>query len=325
MRISVAIASYNGEKYIEEQIRSIINQSYPVNEIIVSDDGSSDKTVEILNRIKDKRIIVIQNNGRKGYCGNFENALKKCTGDYIFLADQDDLWMQNKVQSFIDFIEKYPSASCIFSDGILIDENDNQLLGEMNHTIHESSEMLWLDRNKYLERAVSQPLANGMAICISKKLLESALPFPDIKGSHDQWLIFCSLCLDTCYYLNKKLVKYRLHGNNTAGNPVYKGKPSIRLKKIYARIKNGRLKTSDLIELGTAMIRHLENYHLENTNAYLTAKRIIEIGAKEQEAFNSSRTVGAYKLIKLFRTDIRYRKSGTGNFIYKLVGILLGR
>lgn len=263
-----------------------------VYESIVSDEGSSDKTVEILSRMADRRITVIQNNGRKGYCGNFENALKNCTGDYIFLADQDDLWMQNKVQSFIDFIEEFPSASCIFSDGILIDEDDNQLSGRMNHTIHESSDMLWLDRNKYLERAVSQSLANGMAICISKELLETALPFPAIKGSHDQWLIFCSVCLDTCYYLNKKLVKYRLHGNNTAGSSVYKGKPSIRLKKIYTRIKNGCLKISDFVELGMAMIRCLENYHLENTNAYFAAKRIIEIGAKEQDAFNSSRVVG---------------------------------
>ena len=164
-----------------------------------------------------------------------------------------------------------------------------------------------------------------MAICISKELLETALPFPDIKGFHDQWLIFCSVCLDTCYYLNKKLVKYRLHGNNTAGNPVYKGKPSIRLKKIYTRIKNGCLKTSDFVELGMAMIRYLENYHLENTNTYFTAKRIIEIGAKEQDAFNSSRVVGVYKLLKLFCTDMRYRRNGTGEFLYKLAGILLGR
>lgn len=129
MRISVAMASYNGEKYIEKQIRSILNQTYPVDEIVVSDDGSSDKTIEILNKIEDKRIHVFNNNGRKGYCGNFENALKICTGDYIFLADQDDLWMSNKVQSFINFIEKHPSVSCVFSNGILIDENDIIIVG----------------------------------------------------------------------------------------------------------------------------------------------------------------------------------------------------
>ncbi|MCD8291094.1 MAG: glycosyltransferase, partial [Prevotella sp.] len=98
MKVSVCIATYNGEKYIEEQIRSILSQLSDNDEVIISDDGSHDQTLSLIQSIGDKRIKIFQNEGRHGFKYNFENTLKKVQGDYIFLCDQDDVWLPNKVQ-----------------------------------------------------------------------------------------------------------------------------------------------------------------------------------------------------------------------------------
>ena len=94
--ISVCIATYNGEKYLREQLDSILPQLAESDEVIVSDDGSTDGTIDLITSLNDPRIKIVSNSGRKGYVGNFENALKHTTGDYIFLSDQDDIWYPNK-------------------------------------------------------------------------------------------------------------------------------------------------------------------------------------------------------------------------------------
>ena len=95
--ISVCIATYNGEKYIKEQLDSIIPQLGHEDEIVISDDGSSDSTLDIINSINDERIRITVNQGKHGVNSNFNNALLHAKGDFIFLADQDDIWLSGKV------------------------------------------------------------------------------------------------------------------------------------------------------------------------------------------------------------------------------------
>ena len=96
--VSVCMATYNGGKYIKEQIDSILGQLSNNDELIISDDNSTDDTVDIINRISDSRVRLFFNK-QKGYTNNFENALKQVRGDIIFLSDQDDIWMDNKVNT----------------------------------------------------------------------------------------------------------------------------------------------------------------------------------------------------------------------------------
>ena len=93
--ISVCIATYNGEKYIKEQLLSILPQLGKKDEVIISDDHSTDNTLDIVKGLNDNRIKIVMNNREKGYTSNFENALSYAIGDYIFLSDQDDIWMSN--------------------------------------------------------------------------------------------------------------------------------------------------------------------------------------------------------------------------------------
>ena len=122
--ISVCVATYNGEKFIREQIDSILCQLSSDDEIIVSDDGSTDGTIVIINCIGDKRIRIIEGPRKHSPTFNFENALKEAKGDYIFLADQDDVWKTNKVEVCMKWLQKY---DCVVSDAEVTDSNLNPL------------------------------------------------------------------------------------------------------------------------------------------------------------------------------------------------------
>ena len=122
--ISVCIATYNGERYIRQQIESIVCQLNVDDEIIVSDDGSTDNTVAILNNIGDKRIRIIEGPRKHSPTLNFEYALKVSKGDYIFLSDQDDVWKSNKVEVCIKWLQQY---DCIVSDAEVTDCSLNPL------------------------------------------------------------------------------------------------------------------------------------------------------------------------------------------------------
>lgn len=120
MKVSVAMATYNGAAYIKEQISSILEQDLSVDEIVISDDGSQDNTLELIQEFQDDRIKLFTDNKKHGFVGNFEHAITKCTGDIIFLADQDDVWWPNKVKKFVEVFEQIPSAKLVFSNGDII-------------------------------------------------------------------------------------------------------------------------------------------------------------------------------------------------------------
>lgn len=118
--ITVCIATFNGEKYIREQLNSILFQLSLQDEVIVSDDGSTDNTISIIKSFNDKRIKIIDGVYRHSPTLNFENALKEAKGDYIFLADQDDVWKDDKVKICLKWLQHY---DCIISDAEVTDEN----------------------------------------------------------------------------------------------------------------------------------------------------------------------------------------------------------
>ena len=102
---TVCIATYNGEKYIKEQIDSILLQIASDDEIVISDDGSSDDTINIINSLNDKRIHLYINEGKHGFKSNFENAIKRAMGNYIFMSDQDDVWFPNKYNAILSYLK----------------------------------------------------------------------------------------------------------------------------------------------------------------------------------------------------------------------------
>lgn len=198
------MATYNGEKYIREQLNSILNQTVSVDEIIVSDDNSTDLTIKIIEEIKDSRISIIYNKS-KGYVSNFENALENATGDYIFLADQDDIWDEKKVEVIIPLFEEY---DLINHDGYIVDKNGEKLFKDSYFEIMKSRKGIIKNiiRNTYL----------GCCMAFKREVLEKALRFSSKNVIHDIWLGIVAEKFGKVIFLEKKLLKYRRHGENAS-------------------------------------------------------------------------------------------------------------
>ena len=204
-KISVAMATYNGEKYIKEQIETILKNLNDNDELVISDDGSSDMTVEIIKSFNDKRIKLI-NGPKKGLKQNFNNAIKNTSGDIIFLSYQDDIWMENKVEKMVECFN-LNNYILIQHDAIVVDENDNVLLESFaEHRKVKTGIIKNLIKNSY----------HGCCIAFRKELKNEILPIPDNIYLHDEWIgLVAELNGKTCF-INDKLIKYRRHSENNS-------------------------------------------------------------------------------------------------------------
>ena len=135
MKVSVAMCTYNGARYIQEQLDSILHQTRPVDEIIISDDGSTDGTLEILRKYANDYhyINYCVNKTNKGFKQNFIDTINRCTGDIVFLSDQDDCWYEYKVAKILDLYEKNANLQVVFTNGNIINEDGESL----NETMFE--------------------------------------------------------------------------------------------------------------------------------------------------------------------------------------------
>lgn len=203
-RISVCIASYNGERYIGEQISSILSQLDKNDEIIVSDDHSSDGTVDVVNRFNDDRIKIIYNSGSRGYTSNFENALRYAKGEYIFLADQDDIWLPNKVQESLRILKE---KDFLVSDAIVINARQ-EVIHDSFFNIVSHYRGFWKNIYKFSYL--------GCCMCFRREILKCALPFPRQRKlcTHDNWLFIVASFFYNVEILNMPLILYRRHGDN---------------------------------------------------------------------------------------------------------------
>ena len=204
-KVSVAMATYNGEKYIKEQIETILKNLSDNDELVISDDGSSDMTVEIIKSFNDKRIKLIDG-PKKGLKQNFNNAIKNTSGDIIFLSDQDDIWMDNKVNIVVECF-KLNNYILIQHDAIVVDENDNVLFESFaEHRKVKTGIIKNLIKNSY----------HGCCIAFRKELKKEILPIPDSIYLHDEWIGLVAELNGKTYFLNEKLMKYRRHSENNS-------------------------------------------------------------------------------------------------------------
>lgn len=231
MKISVALAAYKGEQYIAEQLESILRQLGENDEVIVSDDYPAGKTRDIVADMasQDKRIRYIEGEG-KGVVKNFENAIRNCTGDVIFLSDQDDVWLPGKVESVMAEIRS--GAQLVLHDASVTDARLN-ITDESYFSSHGSDSSFYgnLIRNTFV----------GCCMAFTRELAEETLPFPEELPMHDWWIALIALKKKRkTVLLSKPLILWRRHGDNvTGGKTTFLQKVMWRLKMIssLARIK----------------------------------------------------------------------------------------
>lgn len=200
--ISVCIPTYNGEKYIKQQLDSIFEQSVQIDELIISDDSSTDRTIEIIKSYSDKRIKLIENQKFQSPVFNLENALKQAKGDYIFLADQDDIWYPDKVKIVLKHLANY---NLVITDCELID-NENVIQAPSFFNIVNAKKGFFknLYKNSYL----------GCCMAFDRSLLSYTLPFPKGIAMHDIWIGLNAELSSSIYFCKDALVGYRKHENN---------------------------------------------------------------------------------------------------------------
>jgi len=202
-KLSVVIATFNGEKFIVAQLESILNQLDKDSEVIISDNGSTDRTIELINSFCDKRIHLLHCSN-KGPISNFENALHNAKGDIIFLSDQDDVWLENKVKIATEYLMKY---DLVMTDCKIVDENLN--------VVYESFYSL-KNAGKGLIKNLFQNSYHGCSMVFKKEVLDLALPFPKSIPMHDIWLGFVAELFFSTYFIPDKLLLHRRHKNNTS-------------------------------------------------------------------------------------------------------------
>ena len=221
MKISVALAYYNGGKYIEKQLYSILSQLGEEDEVILSIDAATDGSMELLEHMaaEDSRIHLIDGPA-KGVVRNFEHAISACSGDIIFLSDQDDLWKKDKVQKVVKAFERN-SVDVILHNAELMDADEVIQCGATMFDYRSSRPGLWKNfiKNSYV----------GCCMAFRKELKDIILPIPEEMYMHDYWIGTIGEKMGGCGLLKECLIQYRRHEDNVTD--MTHGSVSFMIKK----------------------------------------------------------------------------------------------
>jgi rhamnosyltransferase len=213
--ISIVMGTYQGESYLSAQIQSILSQTCPDWELIISDDGSTDRTREIAKRFSDSdtRIRVFSNSERLGVRLNFLNALKQTRGDLLCFCDQDDVWRQDKLEILLQLLEQSPANMLAYSDLEVCDENLNPI-----YSSFWKMSAIRPVKGKLDERILFKNLTPGCSMMFRRAVAEKMVSLgSEAPLLHDHLAFITSCGMGKAVYTRKKLVKYRQHSRNVIG------------------------------------------------------------------------------------------------------------
>lgn len=206
--VSVCMTTYNGENYVSEQLDSILPQLGEQDELLISDDGSSDNTQEILKRYQanDPRIQVYFNH-QLGVLKNFEFILGKARNEIVFLSDQDDIWLPNKKETLLAYFAADPSVQVLMSDAQIVNDQ-RQILVESFYDYRHCGTGVWKNiwKNTYI----------GCAMAVRREFLQKCLPFPRYLPMHDMWIGILADMHQQARMIPEKLLFYRRHDQNVS-------------------------------------------------------------------------------------------------------------
>jgi glycosyltransferase involved in cell wall biosynthesis len=228
---SIVLATCQGEPFIGEQLDSILSQLAPEDEVVISDDASTDGTLDVIARRRDPRIRVLAHEKRVGYVANFQRAIEASLGDSIFFSDQDDVWMPNKV-TFMDAALR--NHGCVASDAIVVDD--------CLQTLHRSY-FEWRGTRDFTRLSIYlKPPIVGATVACRREYLQTLLPFP-FGVPHDFWLTFNAACDGALCVLRTPLILYRRHTN------------ALSVSATSRRRRFGTI-AAERVRLLSAMLRH---------------------------------------------------------------------
>lgn len=273
MKVSIAMATYNGGRHIQEQLDSFVGQTRLPDELIVCDDDSSDDTVTILERFAETApfsVWIIRNDVNIGYAKNFAKAMSLCRGDLVFLSDQDDVWMKKKIKSVMEIAgyARTDGGGLLLNDAVVTDESLKPIASSHFFTL----------RKKGRGEA---SLTLGCCMAIQRDLLDKCLPVPESIDGHDKWISDIALALGEKQLVEEPLQYYRRHGGNASSALVYRAGRwvSIASKVGRAIFAFGR-RTADPVLLRKA--QHMDH----------VLERVSEIVCSKNEVMSESARMG---------------------------------
>ena len=250
---SVALCTYNGERYIAEQLNSILSQTILPKEIIVSDDGSSDRTLEIAENILKASSVkykIVKNTENHGVTNNFCNAISLCSETVIFTSDQDDVWMNKKAETILKIFGKNEKALLVFTDGELVDQDLKPLNCNMWKSVGITDKMI--EGNRWFEYMLNRCLVTGATMAFKRELFSINEEIPS-SWLHDGWLAWKAAVRDGLVPCKEKLILYRQHKGNVVG-----------MSKITSLTR---------IKSYIANFRTIQDTHIIRYNRYLDLKK----------------------------------------------------
>lgn len=222
--ISVAMCTYNGEKFIYAQLESILKQDKAVDEIVICDDCSSDTTIKIIDKIMSEytsNITLLRNSVNMGAIRSFEKCIQACSGDIIFLADQDDIWRHDKVVKYIAAFDSDSKIKAVFSNGELIGEDDEPLHTNLWAAWNFTPELQkkWRKNDfAFCRLAANQNVITGATLAFRKDILPLMFPF-ELPSAfwHDAWIGLLAAGLGEIRFLTESTIYYRIHQQQQVG------------------------------------------------------------------------------------------------------------
>lgn len=331
--ISVAMCTYNGQNYIIEQLKSIVEQDRMIDEIVICDDCSKDKTVELakryLNKTKVKYKILI-NDRNLGVEQNFRKCIESCKGEYIFLADQDDVWLPDKVKRIMEKFEDNENCMLVACDGHIVNK-DLQIMVDSSWESFNAFKIGFkgskTSKEEFIKLSMYHWFVSGTMMAVRRKLIEHAFPEPTKAGwIHDNWLVAIAPIYGDVAFVDEKLVLYRQHDNNTIGASVRqrtnKGKSFYHVQHVlfHFHIHYDRLnllmeyKEEDMSYEYKKIIAHYQKIYKKNKNYIQKSnvhKFLILIGfiiCNSLKDFNITRKDIIYYLYNQFAKNSVYMK-----------------
>jgi hypothetical protein len=218
-KISVALCTYNGARYLPAQLQSMLHQSRLPDEVVVRDDGSSDTTKELIEAFRATApfpVHILQRDERLGSTKNFERVLRHCTGDLIALSDQDDRWKPQRLARSLELMEQRPAATLLFANGDLIDEQDHPMPGSLWQRFGFAGEPLRRFTEGDYGMLCRERCITGATVMLRRDTLTQALPIPE-GWMHDAWLGIVLSFHGELIALDEPLIEYRLHTQQQVG------------------------------------------------------------------------------------------------------------
>ena len=233
--ISIALAAYNGSRYIGEQLESFSAQRRLPDELVVCDDGSTDGTPEQVERFASRapfEVRLERNPNTLTTTPNFEKAVSLCRGDLIFLSDQDDVWLPEKLEKMAGYLEAHPEAGGLVCNGAVCNSNAEPL----GYDLWEAqwftpAEQRLVRDGRAVEVFVNHVVASGNTLAFRARFLDLVLPFPELHDCADAWIATLIAAVSEVHILDRELIRYRLHEENQVGNRRFGFRDQIQMAR----------------------------------------------------------------------------------------------